>query len=138
MRQHARLAVLAVLLGAPVPFGAAPGHAEGSARAVAAEEQGADQIQAAGEEPGSKPAFRHREKSPDAPPLPKIEFYCTDSQGARRELGELLCIRTGCRSILARCEMSLNNPIWRELQEGCPAAALISPAPGAPTGAALC
>ncbi len=68
--------------------------------------------------------FRHRERAPDAPPLPKIEYYCTDAEGARRELGEVICIRAGCRSWLARCEMSLNSPMWREIRDGCPGVSL--------------
>jgi hypothetical protein len=71
--------------------------------------------------------FKHREKSPDAPPLPVIEYYCTDATGARRELGEVICITASCQTILARCEMSLNNPMWREIQKGCPAASLDDP-----------
>ena len=64
--------------------------------------------------------FKHRIKSPDAPPLPVIEFYCTDSVGARREMGEFLCITASCQTWMARCEMALNNPVWRKVQDGCP------------------
>ena len=123
------------LLPAPLPAGATA-QAEGRAQteSEAQTESGARAQSGAQSGSAARPGsggFRHREKSPDAPPLPKIEFYCTDSKGARRELGALLCIRTGCREVLARCEMALNNPIWRELQEGCPAAAL-SPIPQPP------
>ena len=68
--------------------------------------------------------FRHREKSPDAPPLPKIEYYCTDAEGKRRELGEIICITASCQSWLAQCGMSANNPAWRKLQDGCPGVSL--------------
>ena len=82
-------------------------------------------------------SFKHREKSPDAPPLPKIEYYCTDSTGARREMGEIICITASCQTWMARCDMSLNNPAWRKVQDGCPGASLydffegLDPAPHA-------
>lgn len=47
------------------------------------------------------------------------DCYCTDSTGARIEMGETQCLRVGGRSYLARCEMSLNNPIWREVSDSC-------------------
>ena len=68
--------------------------------------------------------FQHREKAADAPPLPKIEFYCTDGRGERRELGEVICITASCQTWTAKCDMSLNNVMWRKLQDGCPAASL--------------
>ena len=48
-----------------------------------------------------------------------IDCYCTDRSGARVELGETICLRVDGRAFLARCEMSLNNPMWREMQDGC-------------------
>ena len=48
-----------------------------------------------------------------------VECYCTDKQGARVELGELRCMNVGGRTFMARCEMALNNPFWRETGEGC-------------------
>lgn len=48
-----------------------------------------------------------------------IECYCTDKTGSRIELGELICLQVDGRMFTARCEMSLNNPMWREIQEGC-------------------
>jgi len=69
--------------------------------------------------------FKHREKLANAPPLPKIEFYCTDSKGDRRELGEVICITASCKTWLAKCDMSLNNVMWREIQQGCPTASAI-------------
>lgn len=71
--------------------------------------------------------FEHRKKSPDAPPLRPIEYYCTDAEGKRHELGDVICITTSCYSQLARCGMSLNNPAWRKLQDGCPGASLHDP-----------
>ncbi|SFP47394.1 hypothetical protein [Tranquillimonas alkanivorans] len=62
---------------------------------------------------------------PAAPPLPKIELYCTDGQGERRELGEVICITASCQTWLARCEMSQNNVMWRKIQDGCPGAGLL-------------
>ena len=48
-----------------------------------------------------------------------IDCYCTDTQGDRVELGEVICLFVDGRAFLARCEMSLNNPMWRETGETC-------------------
>ena len=48
-----------------------------------------------------------------------VECYCTDSGGARVELGEVRCMTVGGRIFMARCEMSLNVPMWREQQGSC-------------------
>ncbi|MEO0343662.1 MAG: hypothetical protein AAF198_09510 [Pseudomonadota bacterium] len=54
------------------------------------------------------------------PPVAKeIECYCTDSQGDRVELGQVLCLRVDGRAFRARCEMALNNPFWREIEGDC-------------------
>ncbi len=47
------------------------------------------------------------------------DCYCTDKVGARVELGTTVCMQVGGRDFIARCEMSLNNPMWRELSQGC-------------------
>ncbi|MFY0691179.1 MAG: hypothetical protein JXR14_04560 [Paracoccaceae bacterium] len=47
------------------------------------------------------------------------DCYCTDKQGQRVELGEVRCLSVGGRVFMARCEMSLNNPMWRETGESC-------------------
>ena len=74
--------------------------------------------------PALADGFKHVEKSADAPPLPKIELYCTDATGARRELGEVICITASCQTWMAKCDMSLNNVMWRKVQDGCPTADL--------------
>ena len=48
-----------------------------------------------------------------------IDCYCTDSTGGRVELGEEICLVVDGRAFLARCEMSLNNPIWRDTGKAC-------------------
>lgn len=48
------------------------------------------------------------------------DCYCTDSKGRRVEMGEVACLTIGSRQFTARCEMSLNNPMWRHEAEGCP------------------
>jgi len=55
------------------------------------------------------------------------DYYCTGSDGSRYELGEVVCLlNNSCsRSWLAKCDMSLNNPMWRKVQDGCPAATLL-------------
>ena len=63
------------------------------------------------------------------PPLPGVEYYCTDSVGARVEVGEVICITASCQTWMARCEMNSSNrmAIWRKTQDGCPGASV---APG--------
>ncbi|MFK5997501.1 MAG: hypothetical protein QM492_05275 [Rhodobacterales bacterium] len=53
---------------------------------------------------------------------PKVKWpdcYCTDKTGARVELGTMVCMKVDHRDFIARCEMSLNNPMWREIKQGC-------------------
>ena len=47
------------------------------------------------------------------------DCFCTDRTGSRIELGEIICLQVDGRMFMARCEMSLNNPMWRELTDGC-------------------
>ncbi len=47
------------------------------------------------------------------------DYYCTDSKGKRVEMGETACLITGSRRVLARCDISVNSPAWREESEGC-------------------
>lgn len=52
----------------------------------------------------------------------KIKYpdcYCTDRTGQRVELGVSICMVVDGRDFWARCEMSLNNPTWREIRPGC-------------------
>ncbi|OKL43628.1 hypothetical protein A3843_13480 [Pseudovibrio exalbescens] len=49
------------------------------------------------------------------------ECYCTN-RGKRVEVGSYTCLRIGDRQIWAFCDMSLNNPVLRHVQEGCPTA----------------
>ncbi|MDF1854155.1 hypothetical protein [Pseudooceanicola sp.] len=53
-----------------------------------------------------------------------IDCYCTDSTGGRVELGETICLQVDGRMFMAQCQMSLNVPMWRELQAGCLSSAL--------------
>ena len=60
-----------------------------------------------------------------SPPKPKKGFrypdcFCTDSEGKRVELGRMTCLQIGSQQFMARCDMSLNNPTWRRVSEGCP------------------
>lgn len=78
--------------------------------------------------PGALLAGEERATAPAPPPSTNAaqpqakwpECYCTDSQGARVELGETRCLSVDGRSFLAQCEMALNNPMWREVGRGCP------------------
>ncbi|MEL6510920.1 MAG: hypothetical protein AAFQ47_00760 [Pseudomonadota bacterium] len=48
-----------------------------------------------------------------------VDCYCTDQGGARIELGEQICLQVDGRLFTAQCQMSLNTPMWREVQNGC-------------------
>ncbi|MEM7470941.1 MAG: hypothetical protein AAF340_06260 [Pseudomonadota bacterium] len=48
-----------------------------------------------------------------------VECYCTDKGGVRVELGEVRCMTVGGRVFMAKCEMSLNVPMWREQRGSC-------------------
>ena len=48
-----------------------------------------------------------------------VDCYCTDTSGARVELGEVTCLRVDGRMFTAQCQMSLNVPMWRDIGEGC-------------------
>ncbi|WP_323782960.1 hypothetical protein [Leisingera sp.] len=58
-----------------------------------------------------------------------IDCYCTDKSGSRVELGELRCLQVDGRMFMAQCQMSLNVPMWREVQNSCLSASL-GPATG--------
>ncbi len=60
------------------------------------------------------------------PPLPGVEYFCTDGSGARVDLGGVICITASCQTWMARCEMAASNrmAMWRKLQDGCPAVSL--------------
>jgi hypothetical protein len=53
-----------------------------------------------------------------------LDCYCTDTQGARVEMDEEICLVVGGRAFIARCEMSLNNPIWRDTGRACVSSSL--------------
>ncbi|WP_372675351.1 hypothetical protein [Aquicoccus sp.] len=57
-----------------------------------------------------------------------VDCYCTDKTGARVELGENICMQVDGKMFMAQCQMSLNNPMWRKLSDGCPSSELIDPA----------
>lgn len=54
------------------------------------------------------------------------DCYCTDTSGARVELGETICLHVDGRMFMAQCQMSLNVPMWREVQQGCLSSSLDS------------
>ncbi len=56
------------------------------------------------------------------------ECYCTDTVGARIELGDTICLEVGGRAFMAQCQMSLNVPMWREVSQGCLSSSLDLPA----------
>ena len=55
------------------------------------------------------------------------DCYCTDQQGKRVELGETICLTVDGRSFQALCDMSLNNPIWRDTGDLCPMSHMSGP-----------
>ncbi|MEL6170423.1 MAG: hypothetical protein AAGK67_04310 [Pseudomonadota bacterium] len=48
-----------------------------------------------------------------------VECFCTDRSGARVELGQTICMYVDGRAFMAQCQMSLNNPMWREVGGDC-------------------
>ncbi|KNX42139.1 hypothetical protein ROTO_13420 [Roseovarius tolerans] len=56
-----------------------------------------------------------------------VECYCTDTSGARVEMGELICLRVDGKMFMAKCAMSLNVPIWRKVSDGCLSSSLTEP-----------
>ena len=56
-----------------------------------------------------------------------VECYCTDKSGGRIELGQTICLQVDGRMFMAQCQMSLNVPMWREVQQGCLSSELGSP-----------
>lgn len=58
------------------------------------------------------------------------DCYCTDSAGSRVELGQTICMQVDGRMFLAQCQMSLNVPMWREVQNGCLSSGLQGGDPG--------
>ncbi|WP_179380540.1 hypothetical protein [Jannaschia marina] len=48
-----------------------------------------------------------------------VDCYCTDTTGHRVELGQQTCLSISGRSFMARCDMSLNVPIWRDTGRDC-------------------
>ena len=53
-----------------------------------------------------------------------IDCYCTDKTGGRVELGQQICLYVGGRAFMARCEMSQNNPMWRDTGSDCTSSAI--------------
>ncbi|PRY20089.1 hypothetical protein CLV78_11538 [Aliiruegeria haliotis] len=56
-------------------------------------------------------------------PEPKVGFaypdeYCTN-RGVRVDVHGFACLRVDGGSFLAKCEISLNNPVWRATGESC-------------------
>jgi hypothetical protein len=55
-----------------------------------------------------------------------IDCFCTDRSGGRVELGQTICLQVDGRMFMAQCQMSLNVPMWREVQQGCLSSGLTS------------
>ncbi|MGC1498199.1 MAG: hypothetical protein WA790_20505 [Sulfitobacter sp.] len=64
-----------------------------------------------------------------------VDCYCTDRNHKRIELGETICLQVDGRMFMAQCQMSLNVPMWREVQQGCLSSSLeLSEPPFNPLG----
>ena len=59
-----------------------------------------------------------------------IDCYCTDTQGARVDVGDSICLHVDGRSFIAQCQMSLNVPMWREVAPSCLSSSLTQPSVG--------
>lgn len=62
-----------------------------------------------------------------------VDCYCTDRNHNRVELGETICLQVDGRMFMAQCQMSLNVPMWREVQKGCLSSSLERSQPPADT-----
>ncbi|MDU8926554.1 hypothetical protein RXV86_04065 [Alisedimentitalea sp. MJ-SS2] len=56
-----------------------------------------------------------------------IDCYCTDSTGGRVDLGEKICLHVDGKMFTAQCQMSLNVPMWRKVEDGCTTSQLLEP-----------
>ncbi len=63
-----------------------------------------------------------------------VDCYCTDKSGSRIELGQTICLQVDGNMFMAQCQMSLNVPMWRKVQEGCLTGLLQSIKPAVDTG----
>lgn len=50
---------------------------------------------------------------------PKVDCQCRRPGGVKADLGEQICIQRGGRMVTMRCELALNNTIWKQIAEGC-------------------
>lgn len=60
---------------------------------------------------------------------PDARCTCRNRDGARHELGAVVCLNVDGRKYLARCEMVLNVTSWQKVQDGCPVASIPAPDP---------
>ncbi len=60
------------------------------------------------------------------PHMQGVEYFCTNADGDRVDIGGVVCITAGCITWMARCEMAANNnmAMWRKMQDGCPGVSL--------------
>lgn len=54
------------------------------------------------------------------------DCYCTN-RGERVDMGKTSCLSVDGRSYLAKCDMSQNNPVWRDTGQLCPVSRLELP-----------
>lgn len=59
------------------------------------------------------PRFKKR------PPVAAPPCDCRAPGGDRVALGGRICVHVDGETVTMRCEMSLNNPIWRREHQGC-------------------
>lgn len=62
------------------------------------------------------------------------ECYCTDRNGDRVEMGEMICLQVDGKMFMAQCQMSLNVPMWRKISDGCLSSGLQPPQPAVDAG----
>lgn len=49
----------------------------------------------------------------------KVDCTCRPPGGGKAPVGAEICVKRGDEQVTMRCEMVLNNTIWRELHSGC-------------------
>lgn len=80
---------------------------------------GADPARAEQAAPVVSPISKDRSAWPDGLPKPSTDCSCRPPGGGKAPVGAEICIRKGGEMVTMRCEMALNNTIWRQLRAGC-------------------
>ncbi|MEO1329026.1 MAG: hypothetical protein AAFW46_05130 [Pseudomonadota bacterium] len=56
---------------------------------------------------------------PEGVPRPSVDCSCRPPGGGKLPVGAEICIRKDGVETLMRCELALNNTIWKPVKRGC-------------------